>query len=467
MVTNPGKPAVDQGHRDTVAAGLERLCEWAVAARSAPLPDGIRRRASLVVSDDIAAMVVAASEPQVSAAQERILSPGGNAEATVFGASRQKAPRSLAAAANGLALPWAELDEGYRPLPCHAGGYTLPALLAEAEAENATIHDMLRALCISYEITTRIAHTFPFDNLTIHPHGAFNSIGAAAGIAVLRGYDAKLLRDTLTSAATMVCAGPFNHAIEGALARNTWTGLGSIAGFQAADFAPLGITGLAGALYDVYATGFSCRVEPKEMDQGLGKTEWAIERGYHKIYACCQYLHSAVQASMELAGRLSASSRPIKSIEVETHARGLALTGPAPETVLAAKFSMPHALATVAVLRTAGAKGFDSASLGNTEIAAMRERVTARPHPAIGDWPNDRPARVHWTFDDGTRWTAVCENARGGADQPYSERELLAKFEELTSPSLPKAPEALRSFVADASATDRMSWRDMVNRVVA
>ena len=167
-----------------------------------------------------------------------------------------------------LALPWAELDEGYRPLPCHAGGYTIPALLAEAEAENVSVDDMLRALCISYEITTRIAHTFPFDNITIHPHGAFNAIGAAAGVAVLRGYDAALLRDTLTSAATMVCAGPFNHAIEGALARNTWTGLGPIAGFQAVDFAPLGIAGLRGALYDVYATGFNCRVEPQEMDTG-------------------------------------------------------------------------------------------------------------------------------------------------------------------------------------------------------
>ena len=467
MVTNPGKPAIDRSHRDAVAVGLDRLCEWAVAARSVPLSDAVRRRASLVVSDDIAAMVVAASEPQVSAAQERILSPGGTAEATVFGASRTKAPRSLAAAANGLAVPWAELDEGYRPLPCHAGGYTLPALLAEAEAENASVHDMLRALCISYEITTRIAHTFPFDNLTIHPHGAFNAIGASAGVAVLRGYNAPMLRDTLTSAATMVCAGPFNHAIEGALVRNTWTGLGAIAGFQAADFAPLGITGLRGALYDVYATGFSCRVEPQEMDMGLGSAEWAIEKGYHKIYACCQYLHSAVQASMELAGRLTADAKPIKSIEVETHSRGLALTGPAPETVLAAKFSMPHALATVAVLRTAGAKGFDSSSLENPAIASMRERVTARAHPAIGEWPNDRPARVHWTFEDGTQWTAICENARGGADQPYSESELLNKFEELTAASLPKAPAALRKFVANANSTDGMPWREMVNQVVA
>ena len=171
---------------------------------------------------------------------------------------------------------------------------------------------------------------------------------------------------------------------------------------------------------------------------------------------------------MELAEKLgSRRTKPIKSIEVETHSRGLALTGPAPDTVLAAKFSMPHALATVAVLRTAGAKGFDSSSLKNPAIASMRERVTARAHPAIGEWPNDRPARVHWTFEDGTRWTAVCENARGGADQPYSEDELLSKFEELTVPSLPKAPGVLRKFVTDAGSTNRMPWRDMVGQIVA
>jgi hypothetical protein len=74
---------------------------------------------------------------------------------------------------------------------------------------------------------------------------------------------------------------------------------------------------------------------------------------------------------------------------------------------------------------------------------------------------------VHWTFEDGTRWTAVCENARGGADQPYSEDELLSKFEELTVPSLPKAPGVLRKFVTDAGSTNRMPWRDMVGQIVA
>ena len=64
MVTNPGTPTVNKSQREAVAVGLERICDWAVKARSAPLPDPVRRRAALVVSDDIAAMVVAASEQQ-------------------------------------------------------------------------------------------------------------------------------------------------------------------------------------------------------------------------------------------------------------------------------------------------------------------------------------------------------------------------------------------------------------------
>ena len=36
-----------------------------------------------------------------------------------------------------VAADWLELDEGYRAVPCHAGLYVVPALLAEAETRLA------------------------------------------------------------------------------------------------------------------------------------------------------------------------------------------------------------------------------------------------------------------------------------------------------------------------------------------
>ena len=70
------------------------------------------------------------------------------AEATVFNRAAARVDRYSAAAANGTAATWCELDEGYRLAPAHAGAYILPALLAEAEATGADTLQVLRALVL-------------------------------------------------------------------------------------------------------------------------------------------------------------------------------------------------------------------------------------------------------------------------------------------------------------------------------
>lgn len=454
-----------QDARAATAAGLMQLCEWAVKAVKAPLPPAVYRRAALVLSDDISAMVAASTEPQVQDAQTLVLKGSGQQEASVFGPKRAWGTREQAAAANGVAITWAELDEGYRPLPCHAGAYIIPALLAEAEADDASVAEVTACVAVAYEITTRIAQTFPFPSLTSHPHGAFNAVGAGAGLALLRGYDARTLFGVLTAASTMVSVGPFNHALEGALVRNVWTSIGATAGFRAADFAPLGITGLDGALYDSYATCLGCDVQPEQLTIGLGSGPWQIESGYHKMHACCQYMHAAVEASIELGKRLPAGgARNIKGIEVETHARGLALSVRDPDTVLAAKFSMPHTMAAVAAFGSAGPKSFESSTLQQPEISDLRNKVALVPHPEVGAFPNDRPARVHWTFNDGTKWSAECVNAPGGADQPFSDTQLFAKFQDLTAPVYPAAGGLLRRFVQKGNDVPA-SWQAFIRQL--
>jgi 2-methylcitrate dehydratase PrpD len=466
MVLNPSLPEPADAQRLAAAEGLRTLCQWAVSAAKSPLSESVRRRAALVLTDDFAAVVAASVEPQVTRAQEILLAPGGRSEATVFGSAKRKGTREQAAAANGIAITWAELDEGYRALPCHAGAYVLPALLAEAESADHSVADVLRALAIGYEITARIAKSYPFHRLSVHPHAAFNAIGAAAGLAILRGYDTDLFVDTITAASTLVNPGPFNHAIEGALVRNVWTCIGASAGFRAADFAPLGVAGLAGALHDVFVDGFGCLSHPEELIVDLGNA-WSIEGGYHKIYACCQYTHSAVQASITLAEELKQRpGRSLERIRVETHARGLALNVRAPSTVLAGKFSMPHAMATVAVHGDAEPRSFNAASLENPEVTKLRAAVELIPHPAVGAWPNDRPAIVHWHLDDGSELTASVESARGGSDQPFEEWELLAKFDRLLSPIFPEASPEIEKLVV-GSIDGNGSWSNFVSRVTS
>ena len=424
--------------RALTGTGMRALATWAASPAAREQAVAARRRAALILLDDLGAMAAGAVEPQVATARAGFVRSAGAAEATVLAPGAARLDRYSAAAANGLAAAWCELDEGYRAVPCHAGAYLLAALLAEAEAGGASVAEVLDALAIAYEVTIRIAHAFPFSPLNVHPHAAFATIGAAAGAAVARWLDADALLLAVTGAASMSFAGPFNHAPLGALIRNAWTSAGAWIGLRAADWAEGGIGGLPETPYDVFAVCFNTAAHPALLADGLG-ADWGVARGYHKIFACCQYAHSTVEASLLLHARRAEApaAAPLAEILVETHPLGLTLSTVEPDTVLAAKFSMPHAAAAVARLGTGGQSAFSSAAMHDPEIAELRRHVRLQPIAERGAPPYDRPARVTWRFADGTEWTEACRSARGGADQPFGDATLLAKLSENSAAAFP------------------------------
>ncbi len=453
--------------RAQAAGNVRELMRWAAEARKRPLPEAVRRRAATILSDDIGAIVAGSREPQVARAREGFVrTASGTAEATVLASGAPRLDRYSAACANGMAITWCELDEGFRNASCHAGAYTIPALLAEAEALGRTVDEALRALAIAYEVTTRFALAFPFPTFTVHPHAAFATIGAAAAVSLARGYDAQTMQDAVTGAASMSFAGPFDTAVEGSLVRNGWTAAGAWIGLRAADWAEAGIAGGIDTPYDVFAGGFKTGAIPEALVEGLGSA-WSVANGYHKIFACCMYAHSAVEATLELRGRLAQRKvEDIEEIVVETGPGGLALTTVEPETVLAAKFSIPHAIAATTQLGTAGARAFTFDTLHDEGIAGLRRRVRLRPYANLGPWPKDRPARVVWKFRDGEELSAVCENARGGADQPFDEPTLLSKLGENAGTVFPAAPKLLSGVIAGDRALLAQPWRDVVASLV-
>lgn len=453
--------------RAASAANLEVLSRWASEARSTPLPEPVRRRAAIILADDIGAIVAGSLEPQVAMAREGFLrTASGAQEATVLAKGAPRLDKYSAAAANGMGITWCELDEGFRNASCHAGAYTLPALIAEAEAHGLTVDALLRCLAIAYEVTTRFALAYPFPVFNVHPHAAFATIGAAAASTLVRGYGAKDIAGALTGAASMTFAGPFDTAVEGSLVRNGWTAAGAWIGMRCADWAPLGITGGSGTPYDVFVGNFGTRVIPEAMIEGLGEA-WSVTNGYHKMFACCNYAAAAVQATLDLRGRMAGrKAGDIDEIVVETGPGGLTLTTVEPETVLAAKFSIPHAVAATTALGTGGAAAFGYDTLGDATIAGLRNRVRLAPFENVGPPPRDRPAKVIWKFRDGTEMSATCENPRGGADQPFDEPTLLSKLADNAGAVFPSAPALLAKIISGSAETLRRPWADCVADMV-
>ncbi len=454
--------------RDRVASGTRALCDWAARTDATAIPDHVLARAARVLADDLAAIVGARDEPEVQCFHSKVLARAAVPESTVFRGGRRRTERTWAAVANAVAADWLELDEGYRMTPCHAGLYTVPALLAEAEASQLGLEEMLRALVLGYEIVTRVARTFTPREYTMQSHGRYSAIGAAAATALARGADAALLTSTVTAAATLVMASPRNHLVSGALVRNVWPAAGAWSGMMAVDWAACGIGGAGGGLHDVYATVFGGAAQPDVLTDDVGGS-WAILDGYTKMYACCQHLHSAVEAVLELRPALveRGGASAVQAIEIETHPLALPLVNPRPETTLGAKFSMPHAVGAAIVTGTGGADAFMSGTLRNPAIGALRERVSVKAYAPIPAPPQDRPARVRVTLRDGSHLDAECLSAAGGPDRPFAPAMLDEKVRALTEGAYPRMASTLLAFADPSRARAAGSWTDIVAQMCA
>jgi 2-methylcitrate dehydratase PrpD len=454
--------------RDAAARGIHELTAWAAGVDAAALPDEVVQRAVRVLFDDLAAIVGARDEPQVAAFHRGVLARADRREATVFRGGRAMTDCLSAAVANAVAADWLELDEGYRVTPCHAGLCVLPALLATAEARDLAARDVLRALVVAYEVVARVARCFRPSVLTQHSHARYAAVGAAAATALALRMPQPVLHAALTAAATLTNPGPRNHLVSGALVRNVWPAVGAWSGMMSVEWAQCGIGGAEDGFHDVYSKLLGSEAHPDELTRDLGR-DYAILDGYTKIYACCQHLHSAVEATLAMrdevlrAGTLVA----IAAIAVETHPPALPLVNPRPATTLGAKFSLPHAVAAALVTGSGGADAFASTTLGNAAIAALRDKVSATPYAPLPDPPNDRPARVRIHFADGRSIVGECLSAQGGPDRPFAPTVLIDKVRALTETAYPSLAPVFLDLLRSDSARMGQGWASVVGDICA
>jgi len=459
---------------EDAGAAFEAYLRWAASIEWRDLPVAARRRTVLVLADDMAAAFSALHEPQVALVHQRLRAQAvADGPASLLSAGRPRVSVAQAAMGNGLAMGWNELDEGYRKAVCHAGLYVLPALLAVAEAENASLQDLLRALALGYETATRVARTWRFPSLKIHPHALLAPVGAAAGVGFLRRLPVEALLSAVGSAATMGMAGPFNHALKGVLARNTWAAQAAVAGLNALEWAHCGIGGAASSPHDVYSVALGAEADLSVLAPGI-EDGWAVESGYHKMNACCQYAHSTIEAVQQLLQHNPAlrGGAMVRAIEVDAHPLAFALDDAQPATTLGAKFSVPHAAAAALVHGNGEAASFDAASLVDPRIARLRAATRLRPFEGLRPWPEDRPARVTLTTEAGAQFSAECWSARGGPDRPFSESELWDKLDALSRAHAPAYTTTLRRALDAAADTPdnaalALPWRNWLDHCLA
>lgn len=398
-----------------------------LAQRLSAIPiadDRVRSKARWIVVDDLAAASWGSRTPETRALATRLSRGSGEGECALLVGGRGR--REDAATLMAVAACWDELDGGYRPAAGHGGLYTVPAAVAEAEAEHLTLDELLDAVVVGYEVVAAAAR-MRRSTAAVHPHSALAPLGAAAAVAWLRHREVESVLRAVDVAATLAPAGSNAYTSRGSLVRNLWAGAGARTGFLAADAASAGLTAPPEAVDDhlLVAGGV-----PDD------SARCAVLDAYHKPYGACQYTHSAIEAAAAHTVDGPIEPRQVAEVVVSTHPLGLVLAEAHPRNPLAAAFSIPHLVAAVLVSGRTDAAAL-TGDLDDARVRDLRGRVVIDPTPLIGPPPHDRPARVVVRFTDGGSVTHVVDSARGGPDKPMGLDDLLAKVSDLTARTHP------------------------------
>jgi 2-methylcitrate dehydratase PrpD len=407
------------------------LKEWGrFAARLSleDIPPEAIARARLVTLDCLGAILAGHGEPEVKKAAKRLNKS--------FRARKSGAP-ALEAFLDGTAGTMLEIDEGNQYARGHPGIHVLPALVAATRLRDATGAEFLRALVLGYEIGARIGMASKL-RVTMHPHGTWGVIGAALGVAALNKANARAIIATINLASSLGLTTSRRTMLEGATVRNSYAGFSNMMGIMAWDLVSAGFTGEADGVGSVYGGIAADQWQPEVMTDALG-TRWEIARNYFKRHAACRYTHGAIDALMAILRQRGAVPKPaeIRSVLVETYVWAAQLDHKAPDNMLAAKFSLPFALATTLVNGSASLDAFRDAARQDAITRDLASRVTVAEDPALTAMlPGLRPARVTLELTSGERLVAEVRTNKGDTEDPYSQDDVIAKFREIADPRL-------------------------------
>ena len=414
---------------------LTTLSEFAAKTKLKDLSQAARDRARWVIADSIPVVAAGMQQPEMKALVAKQLARAGKGDSWVLGAGR-RAPPLDAAILNGTAGTWLELDEGNLFAKGHPGIQVVPAAVALAQDLGSSGADLLLAVALGYELSSRINRAAE-TKFAIHPHGTYGVIGAAIAAGKLKGFNAAQMLELINCASTMGMATSRQTLLDGATVRNIYTGHSGYMGLMAAQLVECNFTGEIDSPATVYGKVIGDSFDGAKAVAGLG-SEWLIAQSYFKLHPIGRYAHSALDALEDLmakvpGGKLDATQ--VERIEVRAYFYCSILAEKNIVSSFGSRFSVPFALASVLYHGRSGLKSFDDAAVANPVVQALTQRVDLQEDKAFtARYPAEQPVTLRIVMKNGAVHEGQCTLTKGEPTKPHTHAELTGKFFELGEP---------------------------------
>jgi len=425
----------------------ETYAEFASGLAGNTIPANVREAARWHIIDSVGVSIAGANPKEESGKAAANLKRQWSATsgATLLGLDAKARPE-LAALLNGSLGQALEMDDKHGSSLARPGSTIIPAVLAAAEADGATMNEAIEATVVGYEIMIRLGFVAGprFLERGYHTSSLIGSFGVAAAIGRYRRATPGQIVDAMGISGTFA-SGIQESTRTGSTSKILHGGWGAHAGMLAVDLAMAGISGPASVFEGKFGF-FETHLTPIDgaLDftgrpaEGLG-TQWYLPDTAYKPYPCCQLLHAFIVAARLVLEDFAAdgtSVDDITSIHCQLAEPGLTLvTDPrdrkkAPQTPHEARFSLYYGVAAALADGDVGLETFLPERLADPAILRLAALTEASLDPD-SDYPAHCPARLTIEAGGKTYYKHVPYHP-GSPEAALTRSDVLDKFERNT-----------------------------------
>lgn len=360
----------------------------------------------------------------------------GDGPCSVLGTGYSASP-VMAALANGAMAHALDYEDAFDLAPGHPNASLVPALLALSQFHLPVSGPrLLAALVAGCDMACRMGLALQ-QKMEVggwYPPPILAGHGAALGAAHLLGLDARQLADALSlSLCQVTMPGEIKHSARTVI-RAVREAFPAQAAVQAALLAQQGLAGFEqplegkGGFYALYAGG---KFDRDVLLAPLGDSFW-IEHLTFKPWPSCRGTHPFIEMALAMTADHDFAADEIDQVRVGLGPMQRMLVEPAerkaaPAVAIDAKFSIPFCTASALVNRSIGLDSFGPDQLRDPAVLALARKVEFHQPAGAEEWRGDA-GTLDIALKDGRRFHAALDRARGTADNPLSDPQMIAKF---------------------------------------
>ena len=412
-----------------------KMAKFALGLTYEAIPEPARLEAKRFLLDSVGCALAALDHEDMQQAYRYVQGLGGHEQATVIGHG-WRSNMANAALMNALLIRAMDYNDIYwKQDPSHPSDI-IPAALAPAEYRGLGGADLLVGILIAYEIEMRLCLAADPGVREVGWHHASLTQFTSPLVA---GRMLGLNEDQIVAAVGI--SGSSHFTLGGVVAghltnmKNTADPMATEAGVRAAMLAATGYSGpveLFEGKEGVFHVIGNVRWDPDAMLDRLGERFLITECGY-KAFPTEALTHQPITAALEVMAENGIDPHGVSEVLVETTTRGAdILSDPSkyePRTKETADHSLPYCIAVAVAKGNVLPSDFEQEALMDPFVWELLGKIKVVANAEIdGLFPAVKRAIVTITTRDGRSFTRQEDHAKGRAERPLSDDELIDKF---------------------------------------